>query len=65
MTLPAASVGETCTCYRIDEVRSVRKLVSVGFTTPLRIKNYEKARNNHHYNIDTAPSHSVVRMRNK
>ncbi len=33
MNLPAASVGETCTCYKIDEVRSVRKLVSVGFTT--------------------------------
>ncbi len=33
MNLPAASGGETCTCYRIDEVRSVRKVVSVGFTT--------------------------------
>ncbi len=33
MNLPATSGRETCTCYRIDEVRSVRKLVSVGFTT--------------------------------
>ncbi len=30
MNLPAASVGLTCKCYRIDEVCSVRKLFAVG-----------------------------------
>ena len=30
MNLPAASDEESCKCYRIDEVRSVRKLVPVG-----------------------------------
>ena len=52
MNLPAASSGASCKCYRIDRVRSVRKVLTVGFTA----MNYKC------YTIVTAPRVWVLNL---